>query len=65
MKPTCNLRFREHFIPMGGDMGSTQIGRTEKVLQQLWQSDYVGEPDEWRDVEGQFAAPMPTSKEKP
>lgn len=45
MKPTCHLRFRENFIPMG-----EHYGQVQKVLQQLWTSDYVGEADEWRDV---------------
>ncbi len=45
-RPTCNLRQVKYVVPI-----SDNIGRTECKLQQLWKSSYVGEDDEWRDIE--------------
>ena len=47
-KPTTHLRFERRFVPVLGYENTVQERR---ILQQLWVSCFVGENEEWRDVE--------------
>ena len=56
MRATSDFRWLD--LPRDGLVGLAhptafspyQDAPTFRVLQQRWSSDYVGEPDEWRDI---------------
>lgn len=57
-KPTSNIKwFRVEDNYANGEKPLSQIagypgcGHEWFCLKQLWVSDFVGEPDEWRDIE--------------
>lgn len=58
MRPTNNFRWfrvNDNYVcgdkPLAQIAGYPECGPTWYCLKQLWISEYVGERDEWRDIE--------------